>query len=66
MSNQEMYAFGKKARKAMARKPEFHGFLDWNIFKMSFGFYQTKKKNGWTDEQVEFFGRGFRGEKEVA
>ncbi len=33
--------------------------LDWNILKKTFGVYQSFKKNNFSNEQKEAFGKGF-------
>ena len=57
MTDAEVIRVGAKAgKKAPA------GFEDWEIFKLSFGFYKWAKKNELTDEQKELFGKAFNGQ----
>ena len=52
----------KKAKKV----PAFGGFLDPKIFFMSFGWFQTKKKRGYSEDQCAQFIKGFKDAARLA
>ena len=59
MTNLEAFKLGQKARpKATAMHPDL---ASWEIFKRTLGFFQWKRKNALTDENVEAFGQGYMG-----
>lgn len=46
-------------RKKAAKEPSFAGFLDPVVFFKSFGWFQTRKKRGYNEEQIREFVGGF-------
>ena len=64
-----IYQQGALTRHALEKKaksvPQFAGFKPPEVFEMSFGWFQTKKKRGYTDEQAEQFMAGYRAAHEL-
>lgn len=57
LNEDKLKEIGKRMRvEAMKLHPEFG---DWSIFSKSFGFFQWKKKNQLTPEQIGFFKEGW-------
>lgn len=46
--------------KKVKKTPAFAGFLDSQVFGASFGWYLTKKKRGYTDQEEAQFLLGFK------
>lgn len=55
----------REIAKKAKRVPSFAGFLDPEIFKRSLGWFQTKKKRGYTEEQASEFMEGFTAAHEL-
>ncbi len=56
--------FNELVKKAI-KVSTFEGFMDPKIFSMSFGWFQTKKKRGYTEEQAQQFMEGFGGARRI-
>jgi hypothetical protein len=54
------YDLGKKARREVHKLDP--RFADWEIMRRTLGFFQFSKKNNFTQEHTDAFGRGFKGE----
>jgi hypothetical protein len=53
-------------RKKAAAEPSFAGFLDPAVFFTSFGWFQTRKKRGYSEAQIREFVDGFAGAAALA
>lgn len=60
MNNTQLWEMGHKAAKQATKL--HHDLGQWDLFSRTFGFFQWKRKNALSDEQIEIFRKGFIGE----